>query len=134
MNCERVRPYLTAHAAGELPAHTESWVAPHVRTCDVCRPLIDRHAAIGAALRTLPDAPFAPPPGFATSVSRRIREQERRRLLPVPPVLPPEAVRVLSENRDAIIGAAGVLLAGAGTAWLVWRRARQVSTRAVSLE
>ena len=121
MNCERVRPYLTAHAAGELPAHTETWVGAHVTGCRECDGLARRYATIGAGLRALPDAAFEPPPGFATSVSRQIRLQERRRLVPLPPILPPEAVRVLSENRDAILGAAGVAIAGAGAAWLAWR-------------
>ncbi|HEX9697570.1 MAG TPA: zf-HC2 domain-containing protein [Actinomycetota bacterium] len=130
MNCERVRPYLTAHAAGELPAHTESWVAPHVEGCAICTSLAQRHATIGASLRALPEAALEPPPGFAAAVARRAGQEERRKPIPIPPMIPAEMIKVLTDNRDAIVGSAGVLLAGAGAAWLAWRALKSRSPRA----
>ncbi|HVL90406.1 MAG TPA: zf-HC2 domain-containing protein [Actinomycetota bacterium] len=124
MNCERVRPYLTAHAAGELPAHTASWVNPHVEDCPVCSSLSLRHATIRVALRTLPEATVDPPPGFAATVARRAARLKRARPIPIPPMIPPDAIRVLTDNRDAILGSAGVALGAAGVAWIAWRSMR----------
>lgn len=132
MNCRRVEPYLTAHAAGELPSHTDAWVRAHLNECAACAATVARHTAVGVALRAaVPDA-FPPPPEFAATVAARIREREshaRRRLLPVPPLPPAEIARVVQENRDAILnGAATAALVG-GAAWLTWRALRSLKPK-----
>lgn len=129
MNCERVRPYLTAHAAGELPAHTASWVNPHVQDCPVCSSLSSRHATIASALRTMPEAAVEPPPGFAAAVARRAADEKQHRPIPIPPMIPAEIVKVLSDNREAIVGSAGLAIGAAGVAWLAWRTLKSRAPR-----
>jgi hypothetical protein len=57
-------------------------------------------------------------------IMEAVEAEGRRRYLPVPPVVPAELVRVLSDNRDAIGTAAGVALAGVA-AFALLRRAQK---------
>jgi anti-sigma factor RsiW len=136
ITCERVTPYLTAYAAGELSPATTAWVRTHLRECESCAASSARFAGISASLRAMPDDAFSPPPGFTAAVMGRIAEREShsaRRLIPIAPVapeqlarLPQEVARVVSENRDATMNGAATAAVAAGAAWLAWRAVKGI--------
>jgi anti-sigma factor RsiW len=123
MNCEQVAPYLPGLAGDELGADTIGWVEAHVAGCESCRAESARYRSLAAGLATLNAREIEPPAYLAEAIAERVRADRRRRFLPVPPVVSPEIVRVVSDNRDAIVSAGAVLVA-AGAAFAVWRAAR----------
>ncbi len=139
MICERVRPYLTAHTAGESAVHTAAWVQAHLDGCAECRAVAGRHTAVTSALRAVAPDDIQPPAGFTDAVMARVYERESyagRRVLPLP-LLPPgdlaripgEIARAVQDNREAILSAAGTAAMAAATAWLAWRAVRSVRSR-----
>jgi hypothetical protein len=128
MNCEQVAPYLPGVAGGELGGETLRWVDAHLETCASCRADAARFRSVSTGLVALREHDPAPPAFMVESILEGVRADHRRRYLPVPPVVPEELVRVLSDNRDAITTAAGVALAGAA-AYALMRRARRNRTQ-----
>lgn len=134
MKCERVSPYLAGYAGGDLQPETTSLVESHVETCATCRAESERHARVSTALATLGARDVEPPAYLAEAIIESVagaREAHRRRLVPVPPV-PPEIIRAIAENRDAIAQAAGAALVAAGAAYAVWRTLRALRARPAS--
>jgi anti-sigma factor RsiW len=132
MNCEQVAPYLPGVAGGELGGETMRWVDAHLETCASCRADAARIRSVSKGLVALKEHDPVPPAFMVDSIMEAVQAEHRRRYLPVPPVVPAELIRVLSDNRDAIGTAAGVALAGMA-AFALLRRAqkrRSVALRA----
>lgn len=129
MNCEQVAPYLPGVAGGELGGETLRWVDAHLQTCASCRADAARFNAVATGLVALRETHDPVPPAFMVEqILEGVRSEHQRRYLPIPPVVPAELVRVLSDNRDAIGTAAGVALAGVA-AYALMRRARRNRTQ-----
>lgn len=145
MRCGAVAPYLTAYAAGDLAAHTTAWVSSHLAACPGCAALTEQSAQVTAALRSLEPDAIEPPEWLASAVMAKVAEREdllaKRKLLPLPFVaseqlgqqlaqqigrLPGEVARVVTENRDAIVGVASTAAVAAGAAWLAVRALRSL--------
>ncbi|MGH2728665.1 MAG: anti-sigma factor family protein [Actinomycetota bacterium] len=123
MNCEQVSPYLPGLAGGELGVETVRWVEAHIGGCASCGREAARYRALASGLATLEAREIEPPAYLAEAIAERVRDERRRRFLPIPPVVSPEIARVVADNRDAIVSAGAVLVA-AGAALAVWRAAR----------
>lgn len=126
MNCEQVAPYLPGLAGGELKAETARWVDSHLAGCASCRTEAGRHRAIASALGELSRREFEPPAFLVEAVMDRVHAERRRRYVPLSPVLPAELVRVVQDNRDAIVSAAGAALVAIGAAYALWRAVRSI--------
>ena len=124
MNCEQVAPYLPGVAGGELGGETMRWVDAHLATCASCRADAARFNSVARGLVALKEHDPVPPAFMVEQIMEAVEAEGRRRYLPVPPVVPAELVRVLSDNRDAIGTAAGVALAGVA-AFALLRRAQK---------
>jgi anti-sigma factor RsiW len=124
MNCEQVAAYLPGKAGGELGGETVRWVDAHLETCASCRADAARFQAVASGLVALKEHDPVPPAFLVDSILEGVRHERHRRYLPVPPLVPAELVRVLSDNRDAIGTAAGVALAGVAAVALL-RRAQK---------
>lgn len=124
MNCETVRPYLPAHAGGEITPETARTVEEHLSSCAACRSEAESLARVRTALASLREREVEPPPYVIDAVLEDVRSRRARRLLPVPLLPPQEILRVVQENRDAILSAAGAALVVAGAAWALWRATR----------
>lgn len=123
MNCEQIAPYLPGIAGGELGAETMRWVESHVDGCASCRAESARYRALSSGLATLTAHEITPPAFLAEAIAERVHAERRRRFLPVSPIVPAEVVRVVVENRDAIVSA-GAALVAAGAALALWRASR----------
>jgi anti-sigma factor RsiW len=128
MSCDQVAPYLPGVAGGELGDETLRWVDAHLATCSSCRADAARFRSVSAGLVALREHHPVPPAFMVDAIVEGVRNESRRRYLPMSPVIPAELVRVVSDNRDAIATTATVALA-AGAAYALWRRARQTRTR-----
>lgn len=123
MNCEQVAPYLPGLAGDELGAETIGWVEAHITGCESCRAESSRYRSLATGLATLTAREIEPPAYLAEAIAERVRADRRHRFLPLPPVVSPEIVRAVSDNRDAIVSAGAVLVA-AGAVFALWRAAR----------
>lgn len=125
MRCEQITPYLPGLAGGDLQSRTRAMVVEHLGTCERCRAEAARHDRVGAALVSMQELEVAPPAFLVDALVDGVRRRPRPRLVPLPPLAPAEAVRLLAENRDAIMQAAGAALVAAGAVYAVWRVARR---------
>ncbi len=128
MMCDRVRPYLSRYAAGEVASATELWVRAHLSTCLQCETDAGSLGTAVALLRRLPLDSVDPPSDLSAAVMERIQRDRSRRLVALPLVPASElarvsgdVARVIVDNRETIIAAASTAAAVAGTAWLAWR-------------
>lgn len=78
MNCERIRPLLSAYLDGELDAEGHAQVAAHLDGCQACARALDDWRALGQEIRALPDVPV--PAGMRSAFGTRLRGQ---RVFPV---------------------------------------------------
>jgi hypothetical protein len=124
MNCEQVAPYLPGIAGGELGPETVRWVEAHLVGCASCRADAGRYRSLASGLGTLAAQEIEPPAFLADAIIEHVHAERRRRFLPVPPVVGPELVRVVQENREAI-ASAGVVIAAAGATYALWRAVRR---------
>jgi anti-sigma factor RsiW len=124
VNCERVAPLLPGLAGGELEESARSWVEAHLASCRSCRAEASRYERLAAGLAALRSRPVEPPAHLPTAIAGRVHAEARRRLLPLPPVVAPDILRVLQEHREALASAGAALLVAAGAALVVWRALR----------
>ena len=127
MNCEQVAPYLPGMAGGVIGHETGRWVEAHVATCARCSADAARYRALAVGLNELSTRTIEPPAFLAEAISERVHVERRRRFLPIPPVVSPEMVRVLQDNRE-VITTAGAAIVAAGAAFALWRAVRSVRT------
>lgn len=131
MRCERISPYLAGYAGGDLQPETTALVGEHLETCADCRTESERHARVHTALVTIGAREIEPPAYLAEAIVESVagaRREHRRRLVPIP-ALPPEILRTIGENREAIAQAAGAALVAAGAAYAAWRVMRALRAR-----
>ncbi|MGH2795132.1 MAG: anti-sigma factor family protein [Actinomycetota bacterium] len=131
MNCEQVAQYLPGLAGDELGAETIRWVQTHVADCPSCRAESARYRSLASGLSSLSAVEIEPPALLAEAIAERVRNERRRRFLPVPPVVSPEIARAVTDNRDAIVSAGATLIA-AGAAFALWRAARNRRTTRIA--
>jgi putative zinc finger protein len=124
MNCEQVALYLPGIAGDELGAETARWVQTHLDGCAGCRAEAGRYRSLASGLGTLSAREIEPPAFLAEEIIQHVHAERRRRFLPVPPVVGPELVRVVQDNREAI-ASAGAVIAAAGAAYALWRAVRR---------
>lgn len=74
MTCSDTRAKLTAYLDGELDADRGSVVRGHLRTCEACRDIAEREAALRDGLRALPT--IDPPPSLWSNVQARLAALE----------------------------------------------------------
>lgn len=128
MNCEQVTSYLPGHAGGDVRPEAAQAVEAHVATCAGCRAEAERFRSVQAGLASLRERDVEPPPYLLEAVLEGARAERKRRLLPLVPPL--ELVRLVQENRDVIVSAAGAALVVAGAAYALWRAARALRPQA----
>lgn len=74
MTCSDTRKQLTAYLDGELDADRGTVVRGHLRTCEACRDIAEREAALRDGLRAL--EPVDPPPSLWANVQAKLAEAE----------------------------------------------------------
>lgn len=126
MKCATAAPYLAA-AAGEIDPATASALAEHVATCRSCRAETSQYERLRDALAAVAAREPDPPPDLFPAIVARTSGSRRRNAMPMMPLPSVEIVRMLQENREAIMGAAGVLLVAAGSAWVLWKGLRSLA-------
>jgi hypothetical protein len=133
MNCDQVAPYLPGLGGGGLGLETERWIEAHLSGCARCTADAGRYRALATGLSGLAAAREINPPAFlAEALSERVRAERHRRFLAVPPVVSPELVRVVQDNKEAI-AAAGAVVAAAGAAFALWRAVRSARSARVAI-
>jgi hypothetical protein len=114
VNCDDVRPRLTAYLDGELEGDRGSAVRGHLRECPACRQVATDEAALRDGLRALP--PMDPPPSLWAGVQARLAAAE------VADAHKPAWRRALARWAPAAPRfALGAALAAAAAAIIVWR-------------
>jgi anti-sigma factor RsiW len=73
MTCDQLREFLDPHVDGELDVLRSAEFTRHLRTCEACRQLCDRHEKLREVLQ-LPELYFQLP----AQLEQRIRERVRR--------------------------------------------------------
>jgi hypothetical protein len=73
VNCEHIRPLLSAYLDGELDAGEQAQVAAHLAHCQACARTLDEWRALGQEIRTLPDLPV--PSGMRAEFSTRLHRR-----------------------------------------------------------
>src|SRR6478672_4885580 len=73
MNCEEIRPLLSAYYDGEATPDERSRVERHLTGCEDCRHVLAEYRAIGGGMRALPVP--VPPAGLRRDVWRTIEAQ-----------------------------------------------------------
>ena len=133
MNCDQVAPYLPGVAGGGLGLETERWVEAHLLQCERCTADAARYRSLSVGLSNLSAAREIAPPAFlAEALADRVHAERHRRFLPVPPVVSPELVRVVQDNKEAI-AAAGAAVVAAGAAFALWRALRSARSARVAI-
>lgn len=125
MNCSQAAPYLPA-SPDELDATTEADLREHVAGCAACRAESRRYDGIRAALSVAASTELDPPPDLVPAIVARTSGHPSRRTIPLLPIPPVELARVIQDNREVIVGAAGAAIVAAGAAWALWRGLRSV--------
>lgn len=75
MNCDEIRPLLSAYIDGEASPEETARVQRHLATCDDCRQVLAEYRAIGGGLRAMPLP--VPPAGLRRDVWRAIEAGNR---------------------------------------------------------
>jgi len=91
VNCDRIRPLLSAYLDGELDPVQESEVADHLATCQECARVLDDFGALRQEIRALPDV--APPAGMRPAFEERSRRRS---------VFPNFGARLLASGAAAV--------------------------------
>ncbi|MBI4729300.1 MAG: hypothetical protein HY775_07320 [Acidobacteria bacterium] len=133
MRCDSVAPYLAGLAGDEIEGRKRAMLLEHVASCEGCRDLAARHERVRAALSRIGAVEVEPPPFLLDSVLEGTRRRDRARMLPVPPALAQDLLRILHENREAIVSAAGAALIAAGTAYAFWKALRGARGRSAAV-
>jgi len=76
VNCERIRPLLSAYLDGELEPEEHARVDIHLAGCQACANILKEWGALGREIRALPDLPL--PEGTRA----RLETRRRRRAFP----------------------------------------------------
>lgn len=75
MNCDRIRPLLSAYLDGELEPPQQAEVAAHLAACQECARTLEDFRALGQGVHALPDVPV--PAGMRAEFGTRLHEQRR---------------------------------------------------------
>lgn len=92
MNCDRIRPLLSAYLDGELEPAQQVEVADHLVTCQECIRALEDFRTLGHGIRALPDVP--PPVGMRAEFGTRIRRRS---------VFPSFGARLLASGASAVV-------------------------------
>jgi anti-sigma factor RsiW len=125
MRCEQIRPYLPGFAGGDLRPDTAEVVSEHLAGCKMCATEAAALARVQAGLMLVAQREIEPPPGLLEGILERTADRGHRRVLaPVLPIPIDEVARLVSDHRDTIASAAGVVVVAAGAAYALWRAVR----------
>lgn len=89
MNCREARELISPWIDGMLTETEEKAFSAHMERCGLCQAEAEELRRVLAVLKESAAKPIIPPPGFADSVMKRLREEEKvvpypRRVLGVP--------------------------------------------------
>jgi hypothetical protein len=123
MNCVSIEASLAGYSGSDLRPETTRSIAEHLEGCPSCSAQLTLYRRVGAGLAAQAERDLEAPAGLVDAVLETAHVPPRR-VLPVLPV-PPEMVRVLAENKEALASAAGTAVVVAGAAWALWRIAKR---------
>jgi hypothetical protein len=75
VNCDRIRPLLSAYLDGELEPTQQAEVAAHLAACQECARALEDFRALGEGIRALPGVPV--PAGMRAEFGARLQKQRR---------------------------------------------------------
>ena len=125
MRCDQIRPYLPGFSGGDLRPDTAELVSEHLAGCKACGAEAASLARVRAGLVLVAEREIEPPAGLLESILERTTQPAHRRVLaPILPIPIDEVARLVSDHRDTIASAAGVVVVAAGAAYALWRAVR----------
>ena len=129
MRCDQIRPYLPGFAGGDLRPDTAGVVSDHVAGCKSCNAEAATLQRVRTGLALVAEREIDPPAWLLEGILERTSEPSRRRLLaPILPIPIDEVARLVSDHRETIASAAGVVVVAAGAAYALWRAVRGTRT------
>jgi anti-sigma factor RsiW len=131
MRCDQIRPYLPGFAGGDLRPDTAEVVSQHLAGCKGCSSEAASLVRVRAGLLLVAEREIEPPAGLLENILEQTADRPLRRVLaPVLPIPIDEVARLVSDHRDTIASAAGVVVVAAGAAYALWRAVRGTRTAA----
>ena len=81
MNCNKIRPHLSAYADGELSGNIREQVGKHLQSCPACAGILEEYGRISRVIRDAPAGQLSA--DFENSVIRRLRGRPLKKTVPL---------------------------------------------------